>query len=74
MNNIAKRWLMVPKKGKSQISEGLQRSHFVEGVSNIITLLNRVVGNKDTNVFEYWMCQFILTIGYESQYIDWEKS
>lgn len=63
LNNIVRYWFKVPRRGKSQFPKNLFRSHFNEDISNIITLLHRVMGSKETNTFEYWTCWFIIIIG-----------
>ena len=49
----------------------LHRNIFNEAISNMIVLLNRVVGNQTAEDFQDWMFLYISTITTGKQFIDW---
>ncbi|KAH9293560.1 hypothetical protein KI387_041236, partial [Taxus chinensis] len=49
----------------------IPRSDFIQEINDIITLLSWVFGLPESNVFQGWMYQFMVTIKKNQQGIDW---
>jgi hypothetical protein len=70
-NLMNKRWLKSQKKSVKKIPVKLKRSDFYEDIGDIITLLARVFGKRDSHNCENWMFSFIQLILDGKQNLDW---
>lgn len=49
LNNIARKWLAKPRRGKTRLPKIIHKSLLMEDIANMVILLNRVMGNEDSN-------------------------
>ncbi|KAH9323931.1 hypothetical protein KI387_018570 [Taxus chinensis] len=71
IKHVNKKFLIKAKPAVSRFPRLVPRSDFIQEINDIITLLSRVFGFPESNVFQGWMYQFMVIIKKNQQGIDW---
>lgn len=73
LNNIVRKWLAKPRKGKTHLPKIIDRSLLMEDIANMVIFVNHVTRNEDSNNLEGWMFLFINIVYEGIQFINWAE-